>query len=160
MFDALDLKIVQMLQSDVRKPFSEIARMLGVSPSIVQIRFNRMKKEGLILSTTLVLDPEKFGIKYHASVGVRALETNLEEVRQFLNTLTTKNSKILSWPTFGRYNITALILSKELLEAHKIRQSIKEHPFVMEVSISTNIGWYTRVTNNFELLELEKDLRK
>ncbi len=154
--DALDVKIIRMLHSDARTSFSDIARTLGVPASVVQIRFNKMKKAGVILGATLILNPEKFGIKYAVSLGIRTLEPELEVVIRYINSLTIKDSKVSAWPTFGRFNIIVLIMSRNLLEAHKIKQAVKQHPNVIEVSISVNISWYQ---NNFEALGLEKELR-
>jgi Lrp/AsnC family transcriptional regulator for asnA, asnC and gidA len=138
MFDSLDLEIIHALQKDARTSFSDIAKMLGVSPSIIQIRFNKMKKAGLIKGTTLVLDLSKIGIEHLVSIGVKALEPRLEEVTKYISDLKIEESQIFAWHTFGRYNIVAVIISRNLLAAHKIRQLIKEHPYVIEVSISIN----------------------
>ncbi len=157
MLDYLDIEILRLLDKDARTPFSDIAKMLGVSSSTIQIRFNRMRNDGLILGTTLVLDPEKFGVKCLISVGVKALEPDIQEVIKYMETLIARSSKILAWPTFGAFNISALIISASLLEARKIRQSIKEHPSVTEVGLSVNISSYR---SNFESLNLEKEFRR
>ncbi len=157
MFDPLDLKIIRALQKDARVPFSDIAKMVGVSPSIIQIRFNKMKKAGLILGTTLILDGEKFGVKHLVAIGVKALEPEVKEVIKYMNSLTITESKLLTWPTFGRFNISALMMSRDLLEAHKIRHAIRENPYVTEVRISVSVGTFT---NNLEALMIEKEFRR
>ena len=157
MIDSLDLKIIQTLQKDARTPFSDIAKMLGVSASVIQIRFNKMKDAGLILGTTLRLDIEKFDVKYLISIGVRASELERKEVIRYMNNLTMSESKIFIWPTLGRFNITALIMSRNLLELGKIRQSIKEHPCIKEVCLSVNTSWYA---SNYGALGLEKELKR
>jgi Lrp/AsnC family transcriptional regulator for asnA, asnC and gidA len=68
--DTLDIEIIRILQKNARTPFSVIAKTLHVPASVVQIRFNKMKKAGIILGTTLTLNQEKFGIKYAVSLGV------------------------------------------------------------------------------------------
>ncbi len=154
--DTLDIEIIRILQKNARTPFSDIAKTLHVPASVVQIRFNKMKKAGIVLGTTLTLNPEKFGVKYAVSLGVKAIEPELQEVMKYMSSLTMNESKVSVWPTFGRFNILALVMSRNLLEAHKIKQAIKEHPYVTEVSISVNISWYD---SKFESLGLEKELR-
>lgn len=156
-FDELDLRIIRILQNDARTSFTQMAKILGVSPSVIQIRFNNMKKRGLILGTTLELNPEKFGVKYRISAEIKALEPNVDEVIKFVNNLTGEKCRVVAWPVFGCFNISALIMSRNLLEAHKIRQSIKEHPSVIEVSININIGEFTR---NYNALKLENELKR
>jgi Lrp/AsnC family transcriptional regulator, regulator for asnA, asnC and gidA len=157
MFDSTDLKIILALQKDARTPFSDIAKMLDVSSSIVQIRFNKMRKRGLILGTTLKLDPDQFGVKYHVSIGVKAIESEVQEVIAYMKTVAVKESWVLIWPTFGRYNLIALIMSRNLLEVHRIKHFIKGHPSVEDVGISVGISWYA---SNFESLGLEKELKR
>ncbi len=157
MFDSVDMEIIRALQKDARTPFSDIAKSLGVSPSIIQIRFNKMKKSGLILGTTLTLNPEKFGVKYLVSIGVKALEPEVDDVIKYMRNLAINGCKILIWPTFGRFNISSLIMSRNLLEARKIRESIKEHPSVTAIGLSLTISWYS---HNYDSLGLEKELRE
>lgn len=157
MCDSLDFKIIRLLHENARTPFSEIAEKLGISPSIVQIRFNKMKKTGVILGTTLLLDREKFGVKYNVSIGVKAIEPDVPDVIKYMNALTTTESKLLAWPTIGRFNIIGVIMSRDLLEAHKIKHVIKQNPSVTEVKISVGLCWWT---NNLDALMVEKELRR
>ena len=156
MFDSMDLKIIRILQKDARLPFSEIAKMLGESASTVQMRYNKMKKAGIIMGTTLILDRKKFGVRNLVSIGVKTSEPYLEEVIEYMNNTLGTESKIMTWPTFGRFNISALVMSKNLLEPYKIKQAIKMHPYVKDVSLSISIAW---LTTNDEALGLEKEFR-
>jgi Lrp/AsnC family transcriptional regulator, regulator for asnA, asnC and gidA len=158
MYDSLDVKIMRILQKDAQIPFSEIAKTLGVSSSLVQIRFNRLKKTGVILGTTLILDPEKFGSPFQVSIGVKAFESEIDEVTEFMNnTLSSSESKVLAWPMSGRYNIYANVFSKNLLEVHKIRQAIKGHPHVIDVGISVNL---TQFYGSDYSLNLERKMKR
>lgn len=136
MFDSLDLKIISILQKDARVAFADIAKELNVSPGKVQARYCRMKKTGLIKGSTLILNMAKEGSLFNASIGIEATESKLEEVNNYIKGLNINNAQIFSWITFGRYNISVAIFSQNLLEVHKIRQLIKQHPSVLNVSIS------------------------
>jgi Lrp/AsnC family transcriptional regulator, regulator for asnA, asnC and gidA len=155
LLDSLDLKILQILDKDARTPFSDIAKLLDVSPSIIQIRFNALKKAGLVLTTTLLLNSKEFGIEY-LGICVRAFETEVEEVVQFMKSLENEECKIIVWSTFGRFNIIALLISRNLIAPSRIRQRIKDHPFVREVYLSISKD---RRTGIFESLNLEKEIR-
>ncbi len=157
MCDTLDLEILRILHKNARTPFSEIAKTLGVSPSIVQIRFNKMKRAGIILGTTLLLDREKLGVKYIITLGVKALEPEVSGVIKYMNSLATKESTLVAWPTTGRFNIVAKMMSRDLLEAHKVRHLMKKNPYVTEVRVSVITS---SMTNNFEALMIEKELEK
>ena len=54
--DKLNRSIIQMLQTDGRMPFSEIANELGVSEGTIRNRIANMKKAGL-LRIVAIVDP-------------------------------------------------------------------------------------------------------
>jgi len=158
MLDSLDIKIISALQKNARLPFADIAKELNVSPGKVQARYNKMRKTGAIKGSTLILNVAKIskGLT-NASVGVEALESDLEEVNDYIKSLKIKEAQIFSWITFGRYNIAAAIFSKNLLEVHRVKQLIQKHPSVLGVSISLMITSLdpTALTDHEEL-KLEK----
>ena len=67
---ALDKRILQHLQSDGRRPFTQIAADLGVSEAAVRARTNRLIERG-VLQIVGVTDPLKLGYDQMAMVGVR-----------------------------------------------------------------------------------------
>ena len=141
-YDSLDFKILRALQKDARAAFADIAKELNVPAGIVQARYNKMRKAGLIKGSTLILDMDKVGITCSASIGITALASKIEEVIDHINGLKLKDAVVITWITFGRYNISAVIFSKSLIEVHKIKQLIQQHPAVIEASINLNKNYY------------------
>jgi Lrp/AsnC family transcriptional regulator for asnA, asnC and gidA len=138
--DSINLKMLDILHKDARTPFTEIAKQLDISPAIASARFNKMKQTGVIKGTTLILDMTKTNIAYYVSIGVKASEPEVEKVVSFINELGIEETQVMAWVTFGRYNVTALLSSKKLVDAHRIKQAIKQNPDVIEVSTSLNIS--------------------
>jgi Lrp/AsnC family transcriptional regulator for asnA, asnC and gidA len=66
----LDKRIVEHLQKDGRRPFTQIAADLGVSEAAVRARTNRMIERG-VLQIVGVTDPLKLGFHQMAMIGVR-----------------------------------------------------------------------------------------
>lgn len=163
MLDSLDINIIKALQKDARTAFADIAKELDVSPGKVQARYNKMRKSGLIKGSTLILNLNTLGTIVVASIGVKAVESDLEEVKNYIKGFDLKDAQVFSWTTFGRYNISTAMFSKNLLEVHKVRQLIKQHPSVLEVSISlTNASReYLEETRTaeYEMVDLEKILK-
>jgi Lrp/AsnC family transcriptional regulator for asnA, asnC and gidA len=71
----LDKRIIEHLQQDGRRPFTQIAADLGVSEAAVRARTNRLVERG-ILQVVGVTDPLKLGFHQQAMIGVRC-ERNL-----------------------------------------------------------------------------------
>jgi DNA-binding Lrp family transcriptional regulator len=59
--DKTDLKILYYLDLDARRPYSTIAKRLGISNDAVQYRVTRMQKEGVIRGFYTVIDPSLLG---------------------------------------------------------------------------------------------------
>jgi Lrp/AsnC family transcriptional regulator for asnA, asnC and gidA len=76
--DEVDIAIIRKLQADGRRPYAEIAAELGLSPSTVQQRANRLI-DSKLLQLTAVTDPMTLGISVMATVAIKADGTMLRE---------------------------------------------------------------------------------
>jgi len=77
----LDKRIIEHLQQDGRRPFTQIAAELGVSEAAVRARTNRMVERG-ILQIVGVTDPLKLGFHEQAMIGIRCEHDKLIEVAE------------------------------------------------------------------------------
>ena len=80
---ALDKRIIEHLQTDGRRPFTQIANDLGVSEAAVRARTNRLIERG-ILQVVGVTDPLKLGFQQMAMIGIRCESDMLIEVSESL----------------------------------------------------------------------------
>jgi Lrp/AsnC family transcriptional regulator for asnA, asnC and gidA len=78
---ALDKRIIEHLQHDGRRPFTQIAADLGVSEAAVRARTNRLVERG-ILQVVGVTDPLKLGFQQQAMIGVRCESNRLLAVAE------------------------------------------------------------------------------
>lgn len=69
--DELDLKILEALRLDSRRPYLELAKELGVSDATIHVRVKKMIEEGIIKGFTTLIDHEKIGYGMTAFVEVR-----------------------------------------------------------------------------------------
>ncbi|MBA2374440.1 MAG: Lrp/AsnC family transcriptional regulator [Chloroflexi bacterium] len=75
----LDKRIIEHLQQDGRRPYTQIANELGVSEAAVRARTNRLVEKG-ILQVVGVTDPLKLGFQQMALIGIRCEPSKLVEV--------------------------------------------------------------------------------
>ena len=68
--DPVDVKILNFLQEDGRKPLSDIAREVGLSAPTVRERLKKMSKEGIIKRYVAILDEKKVGRELTAFINV------------------------------------------------------------------------------------------
>ena len=77
----LDKRIIEHLQQDGRRPFTQIAADLGVSEAAVRARTNRLVERG-ILQVVGVTDPLKLGFQQMAMIGIRCVSDQLVSVAE------------------------------------------------------------------------------
>jgi Lrp/AsnC family transcriptional regulator for asnA, asnC and gidA len=68
--DDLDRRLMEVLQADGRRPFTEIATAFGVPESTIRARYKTMVDRGM-LKVIAVADPLKVGYPLMAMIGVR-----------------------------------------------------------------------------------------
>ena len=78
---ALDKRIIEHLQQDGRRPFTQIASDLGVSEAAVRARTNRLVERG-VLQVVGVTDPLRLGFQQMAMIGIRCESDKLVEVSE------------------------------------------------------------------------------
>ena len=80
MVDALDLKILGLLEADGSLSYTELARKLRLNESTIRKRILSMKNRGVIKKFSVVLDPAKIGFNTVAVVGIDAAPDKLLEI--------------------------------------------------------------------------------
>ena len=68
--DKLDKQILQYLTKDARKPYTEIAKELIVSPGTIHVRVKKMEQIGIIKGTSLQVDYARLGYRFIAYIGL------------------------------------------------------------------------------------------
>ncbi len=82
--DEIDKKILDILMSNSRTPFTDIALRLNVSEGTVRKRVKRLEDQGVIREYTIDIDPSKLGYR---SVTLLGLDTEPEHYLDAINSL-------------------------------------------------------------------------
>lgn len=104
----LDKRIIEHLQADGRRPFTQIASELGVSEAAVRARTNRLIEHG-ILQVVGVADPGKLGFQ-QALIGIRCEPGRLVAVAEALAKLPEVDYVVV---TTGRFDILIETVSED-----------------------------------------------
>lgn len=81
--DEIDMMLLDLLQHDAARTLRELGEDVGLTPSAVQRRIARYKKEGLIARQVAILDPHRLGPTVLASVMVTLVHESHEHHRVF-----------------------------------------------------------------------------
>jgi Lrp/AsnC family transcriptional regulator for asnA, asnC and gidA len=68
--DNTDLKILEILMEDAKKPFTEVAKKVFVSQGTVHVRMNKMEAAGVVERNTLKINYAKLGYDITAFIGI------------------------------------------------------------------------------------------
>lgn len=68
--DNTDLKILEILLEDAKKPFTEVAKKAFVSQGTIHVRMNKMEEAGIVEKTTLRINYPKLGYDITAFIGI------------------------------------------------------------------------------------------
>jgi len=110
--DALDRKILAVLQEDASRSLDEIARIVGSSKTPVWTRIRKLKRAGVIGRQTVLLDAEALGFEACFFVLIRTSEHEAGWQTKFL---------------------AALRARPEVLEAHRLAGDID---YILKVRVA------------------------
>jgi Lrp/AsnC family transcriptional regulator len=81
--DALDLRILELLQRDVTLPVNDIAERVASSKSVVWRRIQRFLDSGIIRSRVAVLDTRKLGLGITVFAQVKMVRHGKNTLQKF-----------------------------------------------------------------------------
>ncbi len=151
--DKIDISIIRALQKDARTNFAEIAKTYGVSIDTISKRFKKIKNSGIARGTTILLNPKSFGYECVASFGIRADFPHAEEVVDFIEKM---QDVVFCTASMGRYSIFAIAIVKNVGKLSQLKEAIKGHPMVREITTSIWVNEILLCPENFEFQNLSK----
>jgi len=114
--DETDLGILQLLAADARRPYSEIAEEVGVSPPTVSDRVDRLEELGVIERFTLDIDRSKLsnGVSVLVDVDLRpsdvaGVKRRLAEVNRVEHVFATADADVVLKATVRPDEVGALL---------------------------------------------------
>src|SRR5512137_1054722 len=146
--DAVDIAIIRALQKDARSSFAEIAKNCNVSIDTISKRFKKIEGSGVARGTTVLLNPKSFGCDCVASFGIRTDFSHIEEIIQFLRKMP---DIVFSTQTMGRHSIFAVAFVKNVTKLSQVKEIIKGHPMVREITTSIWVNDILLCPENFDL---------
>ena len=89
--DAIDLKILDLIQEDAALSVAEIAEKVGLSSSPCWRRIKRLEEIGVIVGRVTILDRETLGLTFEVMASVKLALPNRENLEKF-------ETAVAGWP--------------------------------------------------------------
>lgn len=139
-FDLLDLRIIDQLQDDARRPYTKVGSSLGVTEGTVRKRVDRMVRQGLA-RFVLELDPYSLGLTW-AYVGVRVRGATLRRAIERISEI--PEVTIISSCT-GGYDVILEVICTDQVDLFRILHD--------EIRASPGV----EIADAFTVLQMHKD---
>jgi Lrp/AsnC family leucine-responsive transcriptional regulator len=85
--DAIDLKVLRLLEKDARISTAELARAVGLSAPSVAERIRKLQENGVIEDYTVRINPAALGMKLSAWLRIRPVPGQLSVVADIIREL-------------------------------------------------------------------------
>jgi Lrp/AsnC family transcriptional regulator for asnA, asnC and gidA len=126
--DSLDKKILRILQSDAKVPFTEIAQKLVVSGGTIHQRVSKMEAAGIIQGSKFVINYGALGYDVNILLGIHL--KNAKDCPTVIEQLKKLPEVIEAYYTTGNYALIIRVVNKTISDYHRFLidklQSIKE----------------------------------
>ena len=136
MVDDLDLSIIQILEQDGRKNYTDIAKQLGVVEGTVRKRAKSLI-DRKVISIRATPNPREIGFNVIAVMGIQVQISALRHVAKIL-----ESKPHVQWLSFvsGRYDLMAIVIQKSTEDLSKfIEEEISAIPSIVRTETFVNL---------------------
>ena len=130
--DAIDEEIIRQLQTDGRRPYTQLAKVVGLSEAAVRQRVQRLLETG-VMQVVAVTDPLSLGLRRQAMVGIKVQG----DVRHVADVLAKLDEVVYVVLTAGSVDLLAeVVVASDDDLLHLLNDSIRSIPGVVATDTS------------------------
>jgi Lrp/AsnC family leucine-responsive transcriptional regulator len=131
--DKIDYTILSELTKNSTETFLKIGKRMGISSMTVQKRFERMKKEGIILGTSTMIDLSLIGYKGKAFLFIKYSSNTTPSFKE--NILQIPNLFLFA-EIMGEFDAFAMMMYKDTSEIKQVSDRIRAESCVKQVKVA------------------------
>lgn len=144
--DAIDKRILQILQKDGKTKIKEIADALKMTNTPIFERIKRLEKEGYILGYTALVNKEKLGFNLVAFCTVTLESHHKEYLQQFVHDVKELEEVVECYHIAGMFDYLLKIYVKDMVDYQNF--------ISQKLASLENIG---RVHSSFVMTEIKNE---
>ncbi len=139
--DALDVRILDVLQNDVTTPIGEIAERVTSSKTVVWRRIQRLTEAGIIRSRVAVLDHRKIGLGVMVFAYIKMARHGRDVLPKFIEAVSVYPQVIECHTLMGHVDFLLKILVSDIQEyEHFVWQRLSQIDGVQEINSSISMS--------------------
>ena len=137
MSDPIDIKLLQMLESDHGRTVKELASEVGLAISSTHDRLKALRSRGLLRGAHADIDPSAFGVQVEAILMVEVSRQKRETVDGFMDELGRLACVRAVYHVTGRYDLFIHLLAADIQHLRSLElDHFTSHPAVARVETS------------------------
>lgn len=112
--DAIDIKILDLMQRDASLSTAELAERVGLSQSPCWRRIQRLREEGYIKAVVAIVDHQKLGFTMQIFAQVKMTTLTEEERENFYKAINNIPEILECWTVFGEMDAMLKIMAPDV----------------------------------------------
>lgn len=152
--DKIDQHIINELTENGQKSFLRIANRLGIAPGSVKKRYQKMKKNGIIIRPTIIIDLSKIG--YQGKAHLLITEKSNHDKKMTINFLKKLQNVFLIAEIIGEFDVLAMVPFKDLNNVIEVVDKIRALPGVSQVEIALTSDTEFPITKHYTKMMLPR----
>jgi Lrp/AsnC family transcriptional regulator len=113
--DAIDMKILELMQRDASLSTADLAERVGLSQSPCWRRLQRLREEGYIKAQVVIVDREKLGFKMQIFAQVKMTTLSDEDRAKFHKAINDIPEILECYTVFGEMDAMLKILAPDVI---------------------------------------------
>ena len=139
--EPIDLRILEIIQTDVTTSTSEIARRVGSSKTVVWRRIQRLMDSGVIKDRVAILDHKKLGLSMMVFANVKMSRHSKDALPQFMEAVKAFPQVLECHCLMGHVDFLLKIVVRSIEDyEHFVWQKLSQIDGVQEVTSSISMS--------------------
>ncbi|WP_428313308.1 Lrp/AsnC family transcriptional regulator [Hydrocarboniphaga sp.] len=139
--DALDVRILEQLQTDETLPVAELAEQVGSSKTVVWRRIQRLQDLGVIRGRVALLDHKKVGLPIMIFAHIKMTRHDRDVLPKFIEAVDALPQVIEAHTLMGNVDFLLKIVMSSLEDyEHFVWQKLSKIDGVREISSSISLS--------------------
>lgn len=143
--DAFDRRLLDLVQQDSSRTAEQLAEQVPLSPSAIQRRLRRLRKEGVILRDVALVDPRHLGRPIFFVVGLQVERERPEQLAELRSWLAAEPQVQQAYYVTGEADFVLVITAPDT-EAYDalMARLVQENPNVRRFTTNVALGLIKR----------------
>ncbi|MBE0414184.1 Lrp/AsnC family transcriptional regulator [Yoonia sp.] len=134
MLDDLDRRLLRLLQSDPAQGVPELADAAGMTPARATRRLDRMREDGVLLGSQIVIDWATLGYEVDVSLRITLDKTVPRAFDEFLAAARAVPEVIEIQTFLGRVDVRLSLIARDLADYQRIyRNDVLTLPHIADI---------------------------